>query len=299
MRGTWTALVTPFSSTGKIDELAWAKLLRLQREAGVAGVVPCGTTGESPTLSVEEKKFLISSAISEFKGTGVGVMAGTGSNNTSEAIELSVWAAGAGVRALLIVTPYYNRPSQAGLESHFRAIADAVDCEIMLYNVPGRTGVSLTADTVVRLSAHPGIRSIKEATGNVSFSSEIRERLLREDRQLDILSGDDACFLPLLSVGATGVVSVASNLFPAEMVALQQAYEAGRCKAAQDVHDRYYPLFRDLFVESNPSPIKEALSYVGLCGSTVRAPLAPLTETSRDLLIATLQRCGFREGMYA
>lgn len=295
MRGVYTAVVTPFDSLNKLDLVAFKKILDDQRDAGISGVIPCGTTGESPTLSPEEKKTLIATAIAHLKGSGVKVIAGTGSNNTSEAVELSRWASDQGADGVLIVTPYYNKPSQAGLESHFRAIADAVRCELMLYNVPGRTGVSLTPATIAQLATHPRIRSLKEATANVSLTSEIIDTLKLKSVQMDILSGDDATYLPLLSVGAVGVVSVASNLFPRAMVAIQKATERGNYNEACALHQRFYPLFRDLFIDSNPVPIKYAMEFAGFCSSRVRAPLAPLSKAHTDTLLASLKRCEVTE----
>jgi 4-hydroxy-tetrahydrodipicolinate synthase len=296
MRGVYTALITPFDSSNRLDLAAFKKILLDQKAAGVAGVVPCGTTGETPTLSVDEKKTLITTAIETLKGSGVQVVAGTGSNSTQETIEFSKWASGQGVDGILVVTPYYNKPSQAGLEAHFRAVADAVQCEVMLYNVPGRTGVSIAAPTAAKLASHPRIRSLKEATGNVAYTSEIIDSLKAHSTSLDILSGDDATYLPLLCVGATGVVSVASNLFPRAMVAIQKAMDQGNYREAQTIHQRFYPLFRDLFVDSNPVPIKYAMEYVGFCGSRVRAPLAPLSTANTDILRASLAKCGVTEG---
>ena len=175
-RGVFTALVTPFHADGSLDRDSFLKILRDQKEGGVHGVIPCGTTGESPTLSIEEKKQLMTWTLQEMKGSGIRVFAGTGSNSTEDSIALSKWASEQGVDGVLIVAPYYNKPSQAGLIRHFRAVADAVACEVMLYNVPGRTGVGMTAETIVELAAHPRIRSLKEATGNVAFASEISDR---------------------------------------------------------------------------------------------------------------------------
>jgi 4-hydroxy-tetrahydrodipicolinate synthase len=295
MHGVFTALVTPFNSTNQLDLVSFKKILEDQKAAGISGVIPCGTTGESPTLSTEEKKTLITTAIQTLKGSGVKVIAGTGSNDTHEAVELSRWASDQGADGVLIVTPYYNKPSQAGLESHFRAVADAVSCEVMLYNVPGRTGVSLAPSTVVKLAAHPKIRSLKEATANVALTSEIIDRFHESAAKMDILSGDDATYLPLLSVGAVGVVSVASNLFPRAMVAIQKATERGDFREAMKIHQRFYPLFRDLFIDSNPVPIKHAMEFVGFCHSRVRAPLAPLSDTHRETLRSSLKRCEITE----
>lgn len=301
LRGVWTALVTPFNATGGVDIGAYRALLQDQRLASVAGVVPCGTTGESPTLTLEEKKELILLAIQEMDGSDCGVIAGTGTNDTAETIELSQWASQKDVDGVLIVTPYYNKPSQAGMEAHFRAVADVITCPIVLYNVPGRTGVSLTAETITRLAAHPRIQALKEATGNVALTSEILDHLTHAGlrQKFALLSGDDATFLPLLSVGAQGVISVASNLFPRGMVALQTAYERGEVAAARELHERFYPLFRDLFLDSNPVPIKAALKHAGWCRDDVRLPLIPLATDSCEKLLLSMQRCGIRTGRAA
>jgi 4-hydroxy-tetrahydrodipicolinate synthase len=296
MRGVWTALITPFSNDGQIDLNAYRAILRDQKAAGVTGVIPCGTTGEAPTLSSDEKRILIRTALEEMKGSGVKVIAGTGSNNTAETVEFSRWASKAGVDGILVVTPYYNKPTPAGLEEHFKKVADAVACEVMLYNVPGRTGVSLTAASVSNLAAHPRIKSLKEATGNVAFTSEILDTLAASGHKIDILSGDDATYQPLLAVGAVGVVSVASNLFPRGMVAIQKAMEAGNLAEATKLHQRYYPLFRDLFIESNPGPIKWTMAEMGFGNTQVRAPLAPVSEETAKKLKRAMDRCGIKKG---
>lgn len=296
MQGVWTALVTPFTDSNEIDLPAFKRILKDQKEAGVSGVVPCGTTGESPTLTQAEKKTLISTTVSELKGTGVKVMAGTGTNNTVETLEMSVWASHQGVDGILVVTPYYNKPSQAGLEAHFLAVANAVTCEVIPYNVPGRTSVSMTAETLVRLSKHPKIRTVKEATGNTAFASEILDLAALNQTGLDILSGDDATYLSLLSVGGAGAISVASNLFPRAMVGIQNAMKAGRPKEALEIHRQFYPLFRDLFLESNPVPIKYAMEYAGWCNARVRPPLAPLLPSNIEKLRMSLNRCGIVSG---
>jgi 4-hydroxy-tetrahydrodipicolinate synthase len=272
------------------------KILADQRAAGVAGVIPCGTTGESPTLTVDEKKTLIRAAIDGLKGTGVKVIAGTGSNNTAETVELSRWASEQGADGLLIVMPYYNKPTPAGQIAHFTAVADAVKCPIMLYNVPGRTGLSMTADTIAQLAAHPRIRMLKEATGNVAFTSEVLDAVEAQGRELLVFSGDDATYLPLLAVGAVGVVSVASNLFPRAMVAIQKAYEGGDARAALRLQKQYYPLFRDLFVEANPGPIKAAMAWMGFGDARMRLPMAPMTAAGTKKLQEALARCGLEKG---
>jgi 4-hydroxy-tetrahydrodipicolinate synthase len=303
MKGIFTALVTPMNPDGSLDLEAYARLLEDQITAGVHGVIPCGTTGESPTLTLDEKKTLITEAIRLCKGSKTRVIAGTGSNSTSESVSLSAWASGAGVDGVLVVTPYYNKPSRAGLAAHFTAIADAVSCPMMLYNVPGRTGVSLPPEVGAELARHPRIRYLKEATGNVALTSEFLDQFSRSGAALEIFSGDDATFLPLLSVGAVGVVSVASNLFP---MAMREIYELfvndSNAAEALRLHQCFYPLFRDLFIESNPVPIKAALEWVDpdprrrLCSATVRAPLSPLTTQSLQQLEASLLRCGFQAG---
>ncbi len=296
MRGIWTALITPFNRKNELDLEAFRKLIHDQRDAGISGVIPCGTTGETPTLTVDEKKTLFKLAIDELKGSNTKVFAGTGSNNTRDSIELSRWASDAGAHGVLLITPYYNKPSQAGLEAHFRAVADAVSCEVMLYNVPGRTGVSMAAQTVVELADHPRIRSLKEATANPAFTSEVLDRLSVAGRSIDILSGDDATFLPLLSIGAVGVVSVSSNLFPRAMVKILRDFEAGKHQDALATHQKFYPLFRDLFIDSNPVPLKHAMAFAGFCEPVLRLPLVPLSAELTRTLDASLKRCGVAPG---
>ena len=296
MRGVYTALITPFNQDLEIDWDTYRQIIKDQCDASVAGVIPCGTTGESPTLSLTEKKKLIETAIEVTRGTKTVVVAGTGSSSTRDTVELSRWASDQGVAGVLVVTPYYNKPSQAGLLNHFRAVADAVSCEVMLYNVPGRTGVSLTAETITELAEHPRIRSIKEATGNITFATEIRAQLRAKGRSLDILSGDDPTYLALLSVGACGVVSVASNLFPRGMVSLQRAFDSSKPDEALALHERFYPLFRDLFIESNPGPIKEAMAWAGLGNAYTRPPLARLSAANREKLLHSIAACDLKSG---
>ena len=298
MRGVWTALVTPFDQNNELDLTAFRKILQEQKAAKITGVIPCGTTGESPTLSLEERKTLISTALHELKGSGVQIFAGTGTNDTRESIELSTWASHQGVDGVLIVTPYYNKPSQAGSETHFKKIAEAVHCEVMLYNVPARTGVSLTAETILSLARNPNIKSLKEATGNMAFTSEIIDTLAQAGLSLDILSGDDTTFLPLHSVGAVGIVSVSSNVIPRAMVELYLAASSGDYQRAYSIHRRYYPLFRDLFIDSNPGPIKYSMEYAGWCSSRMREPLAPLSPQCVDTVRNTMIRCGIKSSPY-
>ena len=297
--GVFTALVTPFHADGSLDLDSFKEILKDQREARVQGVIPCGTTGESPTLTEDEKKTLISLTLEQMKGSGVRVFAGTGSNSTPDTVAFSKWASKAGVDGVLVVTPYYNKPSQAGLLRHFTAVADAIDCELMLYNVPGRTGVGLTAETIVELAAHPRIRSLKEASGKVEFASEIMDQLKMAGRDFAIVSGDDATWMPHVAIGGTGVVSVASNLFPRGMVEIYNAMKASDLPRAMASHQKWYPLFRDLFVETNPVPVKAGMKILGFGGETVRAPLVSLSAKSREVLLKAMARCGLSEGSRA
>ncbi len=285
MKGVFTALVTPFLASGEIDTEGYKKLLKQQKAGGVTGVIPCGTTGEAPTLSIREKQTLIQLAVEEFGQTGV--VAGTGSNNTAETVELSRWASRQGVRGVLVVTPYYNKPTKAGLEAHFLKVADSVDCEVMLYNVPGRTGVSLTPESVAKLAKHSRIRSIKEATGNPAFASEIVIACREAHSSIDILSGDDLTYVSLCAIGAVGVVSVISNLFPAEMCSLQKFLEQGDYARARSLHDALFPLFRNLFVESNPGPIKFLTSRAIGFSAALRLPLVEMSAENCALLVRT------------
>lgn len=294
--GVFTALVTPFTPNGEVDWENYRKLLRFQKSSQVTGVVPCGTTAETPTLTLDEKKKLIEIALEELKGSGLKVIPGTGSNNTGETVEFSKWVASKGADAILVVTPYYNKPTQPGLVKHFQTVADSAGCEVILYNVPGRTGVSLTAESIVTLAGHSKITAVKEATGNLSFASDIRTLLNETGRSLNLLSGDDPTLLPFLSVGGTGVISVASNAIPVEMVQICNSYFTGKLKAAQELFEKHYPFLRDIFVESNPAPIKAAMEMMGLCPSKTREPLAPLVPFSIEKLKKAMKHSGLNCG---
>jgi 4-hydroxy-tetrahydrodipicolinate synthase len=284
-RGTFTALVTPFRN-GEIDAAAFEKLIEAQIAAGITGVVAIGTTGESPTLSQDEREQAIRLAVTIAKGR-CKVLAGTGSNSTAHAIADTKLAEKLGVDGALIVAPYYNKPSQEGLFRHFKAIAGETKLPIMLYNIPGRCGVDIGADTVVRLAeACKNIVTIKEASGNVERVSELRGRL---PESFAILSGDDSLTLPFMAVGAAGVVSVASNVFPAEVRGLVRAYESGDMKAARESHRKLLPLFKDLFIEPNPVPAKTALAWRGAMSSEVRLPLCGMSEANQARLRKTLE----------
>ena len=284
-RGIFTALVTPFRN-GAIDVAAFEKLIDNQIAAGISGVVAVGTTGESPTLSHEEREELIRLAIATAKKR-CQVLAGTGSNATQHAVADTKMAEKLGADGGLLVAPYYNKPSQEGLFRHFKTIADATSLPIMLYNIPGRCGVDIAPDTVTRLAKEcRNIVSIKEASGSVERISELRVRL---PESFTVLSGDDSLTLPFMSVGAVGVVSVASNLFPAEVCALVRAYECGDAKLAFNLHHKMFPLFKDLFIEPNPVPVKTALGWRGAMSGEVRLPLCDMSESNQARLRKTLE----------
>jgi 4-hydroxy-tetrahydrodipicolinate synthase len=284
-RGTFTALVTPFRDRG-IDVSAFETLIETQIVAGITGIVAIGTTGESPTLSHDEREQVIRLAVAKASKRCV-VLAGTGSNSTQHAIADTQMAEKLGVDAALLVAPYYNKPSQEGLFRHFKAIADATSLAIMLYNIPGRCSVDILPETVARLAKEcRNIASIKEASGSVERVGELRRRL---PDAFTILSGDDSLTLPFMAVGAAGVVSVASNLFPFEMCALVRACESGDLKSAAKLHRKLLPLFKDLFIEPNPVPVKTALGWRGAMSAEVRLPLCEMSEANQARLRKTLE----------
>ena len=283
-RGTFTALVTPFRDSA-IDVSAFDKLIETQIAAGITGIVAAGTTGESPTLSHEEREQVIQLAV-KAANKRCQVLAGTGSNATHHAVADTKMAEKLGADGALLVAPYYNKPSQEGLFRHFKTIADATSLPIVLYNIPGRCGVDIAPDTVARVAKEcRNIVSVKEASGSVERISELRMRL---PDSFTILSGDDSLTLPFMSVGATGVVSVASNLFPTEVCALVRAFESGNVKSATDLHHRMFALFKDLFIEPNPVPVKTALGWRGAMSGEVRLPLCEMSESNQARLRKTL-----------
>jgi 4-hydroxy-tetrahydrodipicolinate synthase len=284
-RGTFTALVTPFRD-GSIDVSAFEGLIEAQINAGITGVVAIGTTGESPTLSGDERAQVIRLAVAKADKRCL-VLAGTGSNSTHHAIAETRTAEKLGIDAALLVAPYYNKPAQEGLFRHFKAIADGTSLPIMLYNIPGRCSVDILPETVARLAKEcRNIVSIKEASGSVERVGELRRRL---PEAFTILSGDDSLTLPFMAVGAAGVVSVASNLFPSEVCALVRACEAGDLKSAAKLHRKFLPLFKDLFIEPNPVPVKTALSWRGAMSPEVRLPLCEMSEANQTRLRKTLE----------
>jgi len=286
--GTHTAIVTPFKD-GKVDEPACQRLIKAQIKGGVDGIVPVGTTGESPTLSYDEHVHVIALAVRIAAGK-IKVLAGTGANATKEAIYLTQHAEEAGADGSLQVAPYYNKPTQEGLFQHFHAIARATKLPIMLYSIPGRCGVEIGVETVNRL-AHDSVNivGIKESGGNPERVSQLRAAL---GPNFTILSGDDALTLPFMAVGAQGVVSVASNVIPREIAQMVRMYQMGKVGLALKLHDKYYRLIKDLFIESNPGPIKAALAMMGMIQEEYRLPLATMSVKNRDTLRATMKACG-------
>ena len=286
--GTYTAIVTPFNN-GPVDYAALRQLIERQIDGGVDGIVPVGTTGESPTLDFEEHIQVIKSAI-EFSRGKIKVIAGTGGNATSEAIFLTQAAEKAGADASLQVAPYYNKPSQEGLFQHFRAIAQGSKLPMVLYSIPGRCGVEIGVDTVARLAKEcPNVVAIKEAGGNADRVSQLRAAL---GERMTILSGDDSLTLPFMAVGAQGVISVASNVIPREIAGMVRAFAAGKAAEAQKLHARFYPLLKDLFIETNPVPVKAALAMLGQAREEYRLPLVPMSAKNRETLRATMAACG-------
>jgi 4-hydroxy-tetrahydrodipicolinate synthase len=286
--GTYTAIVTPFKN-GQIDEAALARLIKMQIKAGVDGIVPVGTTGESATVDYAEHIRIIALSV-KFAAGKTKVIAGTGGNSTSEAIYLTREAEKAGADASLQVAPYYNKPTQEGVFQHFRAVARATKLPIILYSIPGRCGIEIGVDTVKRLAAScKNIVSIKEAGGSADRVSQLRAAL---GAKFTILSGDDSLTLPFMAVGAVGVVSVASNVIPREVAQMVNAFAAGRTAAALKLHARFYPVFKDLFIETNPIPVKAALAMMGLIEEDYRLPLVPMGAATRQKLAKTLRACG-------
>jgi 4-hydroxy-tetrahydrodipicolinate synthase len=286
--GTYTAIVTPFRD-GKIDEAALERLIRIQVRAGVDGIVPVGTSGESPTVDYEEHIQIIALSV-KFAGGRIKVLAGTGGNSTSEAIYLTERAEKAGADGSLQVAPYYNKPTQEGVFQHFREVARRTRLPIVLYSIPGRCGIEIGVDTVKRLAYQcKNIVGIKEAGGNADRVSQLRAAL---GPRFEILCGDDSLTLAFMAVGAQGVVSVASNVIPRQVVQMVQAYAAGKPGAALKLHQKYYPLFKDLFIETNPVPVKAALAMLGQVEEEYRLPLVPMSAKNREILRATMKAVG-------
>ena len=289
MRSRWTgvgtALVTPFNASGALDEQAVRRLGRRQIDAGIHFLVPCGTTGENPTLSLAERVRMVEILVDESNGK-VPVLAGAGGYDTREIIHLAAEMLKAGASGLLSVAPYYNKPTQEGLYQHFHAIANSTPLPIILYNVPGRTGVNIEPATIARLAALPNIVGVKEASGNISQMCEVCHVVPSE---FIVLSGDDAITLPLMAIGGRGVISVASNEIPGEMVRMVEAAERGDFTSARAVHDRMLPLMQINFVESNPGPVKAAMAAMGLLEEVYRLPMVPPQAESKERIARVLK----------
>ncbi|MBK5095035.1 MAG: 4-hydroxy-tetrahydrodipicolinate synthase [Deltaproteobacteria bacterium] len=281
--GAIVATVTPFRN-GKLDRSALKKLVKFQIDSGTDGIVPCGTTGESATLSFEEHERVIDTVLQAVDGR-VPVIAGTGSNNTKEAVALTRFAKRAGASAALVITPYYNKPTQDGLCRHFRAVAESANIPIILYNVPGRTGVNMTAQTVAQLAEIPNIVGVKEASGNLSQVCDI---IRMTPRKFCVLSGEDSLFFPMMALGARGVISVTSNVAPRLMAELYDTYVIGEISRARDIHYRLWPLFQALFLETNPIPAKTALAMMRMIREEFRLPLSPMGDANRKALARVL-----------
>lgn len=288
LEGVFTALVTPFNNDGTVDEKALRELVDFQIAAGISGLVPVGTTGECPTLSHKEHSRVIEIVV-EQTNKRVPVIAGTGSNATSEAISLTRSAKEVGSDVSLQVTPYYNKPSQEGLYRHFIEIADRVDIPIVIYNIPGRCGKNIENSTMLRLAEHKNIIAVKEASGSIS---QVMDLYLNKPQDFTILSGDDNLGLPMIACGARGVVSVASNLIPAEMEELVRSANAGNFEKAREIHYNLLPFFKALFMDTNPIPIKYGCYLKKMVKEIYRLPLCELSNTDKDSFKATLKNCG-------
>ncbi len=281
IQGLYTALITPFSH-GAVDYGKLKEVVEAQIQGGVDGILPTGTTGESPTLSVDEHLEVIEKVI-EYANGRCKIMAGTGANCTEEAIRLTKKAKAMGADSCLQVTPYYNKPTQEGLYRHFSKIADDCGLPVVLYNVPGRTGIPIAADTVARLASNPNIVAVKEAGGSVERVSEILNLC-----DITIMSGDDSLTVPMMSVGAKGVISVASNIYPGELKKMVDFCAAGNFAEGLKIHRRFYSLFKRLFIESNPIPVKAAMAMLGMIEEEYRLPVCPISDKNRAILKATL-----------
>jgi len=283
-KGSIVAIVTPFRN-GKVDEEKLRELVEFQIAGGTDAIVPCGTTGESSTLDYEEHDRVIEIVIQQVNKR-VPVIAGTGSNSTAEAIEMSQHAKKLGADGCLLVAPYYNKPTQEGLYRHYMAIADAVAIPQILYNVPGRTAVNLLPETVARLAEHRNIVAIKEATGSLQQASEV---LALCGDKIDVLSGDDFITFPMMACGAKGVISVTANIMPAEIASLVDAFNAGDMEKARQLHLRTLKINNAMFIESNPVPVKTALGLMGKCSDEVRLPLCPMSDANKAKLAGIMK----------
>lgn len=294
-KGSIVAIVTPFKH-GRVDEDKLRELVEFQIDGGTCGIVPCGTTGESPTLDHDEHNRVIEICIDAVRKR-VPVIAGTGSNSTAEAIDLTRHAAEAGADGALVVTPYYNKPTQKGLYLHFKAVADSVDIPIILYNIEGRTARNIETATVARLARDcKNIVGVKEASGSLAQVRDVRKAC---GKKFTILSGDDALTLPIMDIGGAGVISVVANIIPADVIAMITAYNTGDKKAAEQMNARMAPLVKSMFIETNPIPVKTAMGLLGLCSPELRLPLCEMEEENLDKLKAALHSYGLLKGQPA
>jgi len=283
IEGVLPALITPFTKDNKVDKEGLQQNIGFLIENGVSGIVPCGTTGESATLSIQEHEKVIEIAVDCSK---VPVVAGTGSNNTTEALELTGFAKDAGAEAALLITPYYNKPNDRGMLAHFRKVANEVDIPLILYNVPSRTGINLKPEVVAELAKESNIVGIKEASGNLEQITRIME--LTQDEDFAVLSGDDALTLPIMAIGGRGVISVVANVAPKLVVSMVDAFRNKDLEKARELHIALAPLIRAVFLETNPIPIKKAVELIGLPAGHLRLPLAAISEENEKKLRAAL-----------
>ncbi|MCZ7405119.1 MAG: 4-hydroxy-tetrahydrodipicolinate synthase [Candidatus Methanoperedens sp.] len=281
--GVLPALITPFTKDNKIDKQGFKQNIGFLIENGVSGIVPCGTTGESATLSIKEHEQVIEIAV---ECSTVPVVAGTGSNNTTEAIELTRFAKDAGADAALLITPYYNKPNDRGMLAHFKKVANEVDIPMIVYNVPSRTGINLKPEIVAELAKESNIVGIKEASGNLDQVTRIIE--MTQDEDFVVLSGDDGLTLPIMALGGVGVISVVANVAPKLTVSMVEAFQRGDMNEARRLHLALAPLIRAVFLETNPIPVKKAVELIGLPAGHLRLPLAPISEDNEKKLKAAL-----------
>jgi len=289
-QGSYVAIVTPFKD-GKIDEESYKQLIEMHAAAGTDGIVPAGTTGESPTLTPKENEQLVDLTVRFVKGR-MKVMAGTGSNSTAEAIEYTQAAEKSGADAALVVNPYYNKPTQKGLYEHFKAVAQSVKIPVIIYNIIGRTAVNVATPTMVRLVKDvPNIKGVKEASGDLAQMSEVIEQC---GPDFDVLSGDDVLTLPLLSIGGKGVISVVANIIPKDVKEMIVAFNNGDLKGAQEMHHRMFPLIRAMFIETNPIPVKAACAMLGLISHDIRLPMTQPDKENLDKIKKAMKEYGLK-----
>ncbi len=287
-RGSIVAMITPFTEDGKIDKAGVEKLINFHIENGTDAILLAGTTGESATLTHDEHKELIKMGV-EIAGGRIPIVAGTGSNSTAEALDLTRAAKEAGADAALLITPYYNKPTQKGMYLHFKKIAEEVDIPIILYNVPSRTGINLLPDTVAKLSEIPNIVAVKEASGNLGQMVQIVSKV---KEGFKLMSGDDQLLLPILSIGGTGVISVVANIIPKDMAQMIKEWEAGNVQKAREMYYKMYPLAQAMFYETNPIPVKTAAGLLGLPTGPLRLPLAPMDDANLERMKKAMRNYG-------